>query len=258
MVLASVGPGSRSRSGVGLRGRPVDVDVDAGVGGGISSGELDGRAGHAVAVSGDLDLGAANVELGATDRTGAVQAEVLRAEKVLAGRRAGGEGEGEVLGSLAAGVVVGPREASGGADAAGGQGVDLEPVAVTEVVLGRDAGGGLAQVDGLGTGVAEVRVDVEAELVTGGNSVGAGGGTDGGVVATLVADDVGGADALDGRVGVGRTADVLVWVGAHAVDDQRLEVVVSENAGREDGSNSRKGSEGTHLEMDQSSKPDRY
>jgi hypothetical protein len=60
VVLTLVRPGSRARGSVGLRRWPVDADLDTRVVGAIAAGELDGWAGGAVAVAGNLDLGTAD------------------------------------------------------------------------------------------------------------------------------------------------------------------------------------------------------
>jgi len=84
-------------AGVLVRGGdgPVDVDLDAGVGGAVGSREsnLVGRLGAAAAGHGDL--GARDVELGASDRRGRVQRDVLGAEQVVAGPDAAGNGDGK-------------------------------------------------------------------------------------------------------------------------------------------------------------------
>ena len=265
VVLALVGPGDRARGSVRLGRRPVDADLDTGVLGIVGTGELDGWAGSAVAVAGDLDLSTADaggrvqlvqevcgllmggnlLELGTAGLASAVKAEMLGTEEVFTRRSALRQGEGEVLGRTT-GRPRCPVQAGVGVDVAGGQRVNLEPITIAQVIGGSDTAGGLAQVHGLGTGVAELRVDIEAELVAGRDGVGLGRGADGGVVAALVADNVGGSDVLDGRVGVGRAADVLVGAGDLAVDDESLEVVVGEHGG-DSSSNGCKHGVATHL-----------
>ena len=228
VVGAGVGPGSRSVHGVRLRGRVVDVDVQTGLSAVIGTGELHGRAGSARATALDVELSAADVELRTANLAGGVETDVLGTEEVLARGELGGQGEGEVLDT---GTGVGSPLETLGSDLRGGELVDLEPVTVTGVLGG--GAGGLGHVDGLGSRVANLRVDGETDLVTGLDGHGASSSHDLGVAAALVAGHVRGGDILDGAVGVGRAADVLVRAGGLAVDDESLEVVVGQSTGHE-------------------------
>lgn len=245
MVLALVGPGDGARGSVAGGSRVVDVDEDTGLAAIVGTGEVDSGRGRASARSANGKLGAANVELSTALLAGAVETNVLSAHEVVALGQGVGQGEGEVVDARVVDVG-GPLEAGVG-DGAGGQLVDLEPLAVAEVVGGLGAVGGLAHVDGEGAGVAQLRVDGEADLVTGLDRVGARLGADVGIEATLVADDVVRGDVGDGRVGVGGLAHKLVGLSLVAVDDESLEVVVGKG-GRDGGSNGQEGREGTHLD----------
>lgn len=245
VVLAAAGPDLGAGSGVAGGSRVVEVDEKTGLRSVVSTGELDGvgRSAGTRALNGEL--GAADVELSTTLASGGVESHVLGSHEVSTGGKLVGEGEGEVVDALV--VDVGsPLETSIG-DGASGQFIDLEPVTVTKVVRSLSAGGSLAHVDGKGTGVTNLDVDGEANLVTGSDGVGLGLGPDVGIETTGVADNVLGGDILDGRVGVGRLTDVLVGLGGLAVDDEGLEVVVGKDAG-EGGSDGQDGGErGTHV-----------
>lgn len=229
MILAATGPDLGAGSSVAGGGRVVDADEQTRLLTSVGSRELDGVGGSGGAGTGDLDLGATNVELSTALSTGGVETDVLGTHEIAAGGELLGEGKGEVVDTLVVDVA-GPLETPIG-DGAGGQLVDLEPVTITEVVGGVGAGGGLAHVDSEGTGVAKVVVDSETDLVTSVDGVSLGSRSDVGIEATSVADNVLGSDILNGRVGIGGSADILVGLGDIAVDDESLKVVVGEDGG---------------------------
>ena len=88
----------RPRRGVASRHGVVDVDENAGVGGrvGAREGHLALGAPRAAAAC-DLQLGAAEVELGAACAARTVERDVLDTEQVLAVREAAGDGYGDGL-----------------------------------------------------------------------------------------------------------------------------------------------------------------
>jgi hypothetical protein len=184
------------------------------------------------------------LELRTASCAGAVEADVLSAKKVFAGRSVLRQSEGEVLSTIA--DERRPVQTRIDVNVARRQRVNLGPVAVALVIRGSHTVRCLADVDSLGSRVAELRVDVEAELVTRRDSVCLCGGADGGVIAALVANHVGRGDILDGRVVVGRSSDILVGLGDLTIDDEGLEVVVGEGGG-ENGSNSCENGGTTHL-----------
>ena len=211
------GEGLGARVGVAGGNGVVEVELDTGVLGVVGAGEGDagGLAGTAAL---DLDLGAAEVELGAARLAGRVQGNVLDAEQVVAGRDAGGDGGRDL-----AAAVRGPGEAALGE--VGPVLVDLEPDVTAAVEVGRRlALRGLGHVEGHGAWVADVAVDPEADLVAGLDRHGLGALAAGRVLVT--ADGVG-LDVLDGAVGVevGRLADELPILGGLAVVDQSRECV---------------------------------
>lgn len=79
------------RAGVVVLGRGADVNatIQARVALAVGTGEGDEVGGGAGAVAGDLELGAADVELRGAGR---VQADVLDPHEVVAGLQAGGDG----------------------------------------------------------------------------------------------------------------------------------------------------------------------
>jgi hypothetical protein len=88
-----------TRGGVAGGDGPVDVDEQTGVGRGVGAGEgHEGGAGGAGA-AGDADLGAGDVQLSTIAGAGAVQGDVLEADKVLAVGNAARHRDGD--GSLA-------------------------------------------------------------------------------------------------------------------------------------------------------------
>jgi hypothetical protein len=194
-ATGTAGPDSRAGHGESLVS-VVDAEVGVGVGGLVSTRELDHGAGLAATATLDLDLHAGDVVLGLVD-VGAVNTNVLSAHKVLAVRR--------VLGDLGGDVVTVPGAPAGVLEVTSAETLleDLEPVART--VVGRNASGGLGHVDQGGTGVLEFGSDskLEFDLVT---------GVDGhdlsvtGLRATLVADDI-------GAIGGGSIADIGLRVG---------------------------------------------
>lgn len=82
--------GNRVGSGVLVLGRdwPPDVDGDTGVIAGNGARKRDLGAGIEASAALDVELSAANVELSSSDLLGRVEANVLHAEQVLAGRDA--------------------------------------------------------------------------------------------------------------------------------------------------------------------------
>jgi hypothetical protein len=86
-------------------------------------------------------------------------------------------------------------------------------------------------------------VHAEAHLITGSDGVSLGLGSDVRVEAALVADHVVRGDIRNGRVGVCRLADILVGVGDVAVDNESLEVVVSQGSDWEGGDDGQDGRE---------------
>lgn len=88
-------PDSWAWDGVGGRNGPVELEEDTWVLGVVSTWDSDLGAWVAAATAGDVDLSAGEVELGTSDLSGAVQADVLDAEKVLAAGGVFGDGGAE-------------------------------------------------------------------------------------------------------------------------------------------------------------------
>jgi hypothetical protein len=95
LFLRLATPDGRSWQGIAGRNWVVDVDQDTRVVGGVAAGEGDGRAGVATTTTVDLELGTGDVELGAVDRAGRVQTDLLNAEQIFSSREGGGELDGQ-------------------------------------------------------------------------------------------------------------------------------------------------------------------
>ncbi|CAF3566430.1 unnamed protein product [Fusarium graminearum] len=213
----------------------IDAEEKAGVGGLEGTGELDHGRRLASTVAVDSDLGTADVELSTVLLASTVETDVLSAHEVGTLGGVLGKSEGEVLDTTRLAVhVVGPLNTIS-SNLLPGHLVDLEPLIITEVVGSLSAIGGLAEVDRERTGVTHLAGNGEANLVTGGNLHGLGGGADVLVETAGVADDVLGGDIGDGAVVVGGLSDVLVRLSDLAVDDEGLEVVVGEGGGESGG-----------------------
>lgn len=190
-------PDSRAGHGEGLAA-VVDAEVGVGVGGLVSTGELDHGARLAATTAGNLDLHAGDVVLGLVD-VGAVNTNVLEADEVLAVGGVLGDGGSDSV------LVVGAPGVAGEVTAAAVTLIeDLEPVARSVVRL--DAAGSSGHVDQGRARVLELGTNTEL----GGNVVA---GLDGqnldlatSLSGTLVADDV-------GTVGGGAITDVGGRVG---------------------------------------------
>lgn len=89
--------GEGSATGVGVAGGdgPVDVDEQTRVGGLVGAGEGEQAGAGGAGAAGDADLGAREVELGAVLGAGAVQADLLEADEVLAVGDAPGDRDGD-------------------------------------------------------------------------------------------------------------------------------------------------------------------
>lgn len=190
-------PDSRAGHGEGLAA-VVDAEVGIGVGGLVSTGELDSGARSTATTTLNLDLHARDVVLGLVD-VGAVDTNVLETHEVLSvGSVLGDRGSDSVL------VVAAPGGAGEVTAAAVTLIKDLEPRARSVVRL--DAAGSGGHVDQGRAGVLELGTNSELE----GNVLA---GVDGqdldlatSLSATLVADDI-------GTVGGGAITDVGGRVG---------------------------------------------
>ena len=142
--------------------------------------------------------------------------------------------------------------------------IDLEPITRAIVLIGRGSIRCLAHPDGQGTRVRNGSVNRETDIVTRCHRVGRGLGHGGGhcriddqhqgivensrtiragvapsptrsrlTETTGVAPHVRGGDVRNGRVGVVRLANILIRIRNVAIDNEGLEVVVSENRGNE-------------------------
>jgi hypothetical protein len=212
----------------------VDAEVGVGVGGLVSTGELDHGTGSTAAAALNLDLHARDVVLGLVD-VGAVNTNVLGAEQVFA--------VGGILGDLGGNEVAVVITPGGGGEVtaiADTLLVDLEPVARSIVFLDT-ASRGLGHVHQTGAGVLELGTDSQLELdfLTGVD------GQDLGLASrgerALVADDIGAicgglvAD-IGGRVGreldgvvlgrAARLADVLESRLSNTANNVGVEEVV--------------------------------
>jgi hypothetical protein len=186
--------------GVALGDGPVDVDEQTGVGGGVGTGEAEQAGAGSAGAAGDADLRAGQVQLGTVLGTGTVQADLLETDEVLSVGDAARNGDGD--GALAIGGPFNGRRGDGGAVT-----IDLEPNSTRRVEAGSRAGS-LGEVDVDGTGVVDVRSDGEGDALASLDGESLRGGCAG---AELVAAHGGGADVLDGAVGVvvGCAAGVL-------------------------------------------------
>lgn len=107
--------------------RVVDVDDETGLVSGVLSRNEGGRAGAAGTVASNAQLSTANVVLSTTKLLRGVQRNVLCTHEVVTSGQLGGQVDGEVADTAAAGRVGGPLDTSG-VDLSVGQLVDLEPV----------------------------------------------------------------------------------------------------------------------------------
>jgi hypothetical protein len=228
------GPDGRAGHGEGLDAA-VDAEVGVLVAGLVGTGELDGGAGNAVAAASDLDLHTRDIVLRLVD-VGAVDANVLEADEVLAAGGIGGDG------GLHGVAVPGAPGVGGEVTALAADALleDLEPV--SGAVVGLDiVAGGARHVDQAGAGVLHGGADAQLD-----GDVGAGGnGQDLGLAGvgegTLVADDIGAVNVrvvadiggrvareLDGVEGrrAGGLADELVGAGRGTANDVDIEEVV--------------------------------
>lgn len=89
-------PGGDTGGGVVGRDRVVDVNDQAGLVSGVLAGDRGGRAGGAGSVTGDRQLGAADVVLRTLELLSRVQGDVLGAEQVVTGGEVGWQVQGDV------------------------------------------------------------------------------------------------------------------------------------------------------------------
>lgn len=205
-----------------------DAEVPGGIRLLVATGELDHGAWDAGAVAGNLDLGAAVVELGLAI-VGAVDTDVLGADEVFTGRGADRNIEFNVVLVPAAPGV--PLDVSLGAETGL---LDQEPVTVALVLL--DGAGSLGHVDMDWAWVPHGGGDTELHGELGSGLDLSNAGAAGGGESTLVAAEVGviGGDVVErvlplGGVVLDRTSvltNELIRLGLLAIDDKKLEEVV--------------------------------
>lgn len=204
---ARAGEDGRARDGV-LLGL-VGIVGDTGISGGVGTGEGNQVRGAGAAGTGNLDLVASRVELGAGVGVGGVEGDDLVADEVLAGGKALGDG---VLDAR----VAGGHEGGGTPGVGGALTATLLNLEPDLVGVGGEGGAVITGALGhVGDGRANVRLGpespVEGDLVTSlglSDELGGGGTLDTtGGVATALEVDAG--QVLDGAVALDGTGDTL-------------------------------------------------
>jgi hypothetical protein len=228
--------------GVGVAASTIDEEPESRVVAAIQARDFDHGARTTCATSGNLDLGAGEVELGVCALR-AVDGNVLNANKILARRRVAGQDKADLGLVPAAPIAILQRVLRAADDIL----VHLEPITITLVVA--DVAGSLRHVDGHGAGMQDLAIvpQLEADALAGVNgpdlcarSVGKG--------ARVAAEVSARIEEVLGRLNVIVVlTDVLPVIGPLAVDSKDAVYVVTldRRDGAEEGH--RESGEADHL-----------
>lgn len=237
VARAAAGGNRTTRGGVG-RGIEAVVDVgnvNVGILSVVGARKGDGWAACTLGAStGDLELRAANVELGTTNSLSTVESKHLRAEEVLSAGEAGRQlelvghvaGLHDLVGPLAVDLILL---------------IDLEPASTDTSCLRSIVDGSVQEVSDGARVARAVPLDLDGVTLSGGNGLDARGN----LGTTDVASHIVRLDIGDGAIGR-RHPNANLVAGSLIVDPELVEVLVSGGSAEKGGSND---SLGEHLEV---------